>query len=224
MDLRQFVVRSSWFVVFIYSLLSTNYEPLFATVQQEVYITGHVQPFGGYQATEAVAFEIKEPGKQEIGRIVVDGLYNGAYPWVMRAYTDNLNFSGVGGAVRSPGPAGLVSRDEQFLIPVFLNCPNFGPEEWRRIPDLGEPDFIPYTPNPEPGEAAYTDCIVMGIDPRNGSWVAGADGLLYTADDNFIGDVTVETPFEIVLQADVPASAVRGQYNTTLYLEIVAAP
>lgn len=224
MVLKQCVVRSSWFVVFIYSLLSTNYELVFATVQQEVYITGHVQPFGGYKATEAVAFEIKAPGKQEIGRIIVDGLYNGEYPWVMRAYTDNLHFSGVGGAVRTPGPAGLVSTDGQFVIPVLLNCPNFGPDEWRPIPDMGEQGYVPYAPNPEPGEVAYTDCVVMGIDPRNGAWVAGPDGLLYTADDNFIGDTTVQTPFEIILQSDVPTSAVRGKYDTTLYLEIVAAP
>lgn len=194
--------------VFFLSLLATHRAS--ATVQQEVYITGHVQPFGGYKATEAVAFEVRQPGKQEIGRIVVDGLYNGEYPWILRCYTDNLQFSGVGGAVRSPSPAGVVSTDGQFAIPLFLNCPNFGPEEWRRIPDLGE------TP--------YSDCIVMGIDPRNDVWVAGPDELLYTADDNLLGDITIETPFEITLQADVPASAVRGKYDTTLYLEIVAAP
>lgn len=195
-----------------------------ATVQQEVYITGHVQPFGGYHMTEAVAFEIRQPGKQEIGRIIVDGLYNGEYPWVLRCYTDNLNFSGVGGAVRSPSPAGLVSTDGQFVIPLDLTCPNFGAEEWRRVPDLGEPGYLPYAPEPELGETKYTDCILMGIDPRNGAWVAGGDGLLYSADDNLLGDITLQTPFEIVLQADVPASAVRGRYDTTLYLEIVAAP
>ena len=211
-------------IALAFSLLLVFPLSLRATVQQEVYITGHVQPFGGYKMTEAVAFEIREPGKQEIGRIIVDGLYNGEYPWVMRCYTDNLHFSGVGGALRTPSPGGLVSTEGQFVIPLSLNCPNFGPDTWRRIPDLGDPGTVPYAANPEPGEVAYTDCIVMGIDPRNGAWVAGPDELLYTADDNFLGDTTVATPFEIVLQADVPASAVRGRYDATLYFEIVAAP
>lgn len=184
--------------------------PILAAVQQEVTLTGHVQPFGGYAATESVEFEIRQPGKQEIGRIAIDGLYNGEYPWILRVYTDNLHFSGVGGAVRSPSPAGLVSSDGQFVIPLSITCPNFGPGEWRRVPDLGED--------------SYADCILMGIDPRNGPWVAGPDGLLYTADDNLLGDITIKTPFEVVLQADVPASAARGLYDTTLYLEIVAAP
>ena len=100
---------------------------LLASVQQEVYITGHVQTFGGYKISEAVAFEIQQPGKQEIGRIGVEGLYNGEYPWVMRVYTDNLNYSGVGGAVRSSSPAGLISSDGQFVIPLYLNCPNLVP-------------------------------------------------------------------------------------------------
>lgn len=197
-------------VLCTFAMTILMFSPAFATVQQEVYITGHVQPFGGYHFTEAVAFEVQKPGKQEIGRIGVDGLYNGEYPWVLRAYTDNLHFSGVGGALRPSSPAGLVSSDGQFAIPLFLNDPNFGTDEWRRVPDLNE--------------VQYNDCILMGIDPRNGAWVAGGDGLLYTADDNFLGDTTVQTPFEIVLQADVPASAVRGRYDTTLYLEIVAAP
>ena len=197
-------------IAFLISLslyLSTS---ALASVQQEVYITGHVQSFGGYKTSEAVAFEIQQPGRQEIGQIVVSGLYNGEYPWVMRVYTDNLHYSGIGGAARPSSPAGLVSSDGQFVIPLYLNCPNFDPGQWRRIPDLGESE--------------YTDCIVMGIDPRNEAWVTGEDHLLYTADDNFLGDTTIKTPFEITLQADVPTSAVRGQYDTKLYIEIVAAP
>ena len=195
-----------------------------ASSRQEVYITGHVQSFGGYTYTEAVTFEIKQPGDQEIGRIVVDGLYNGEYPWIMRAYTDNLHFSGVSGALHLPSPAGLISGDGTYAIPLYIHCPTYGPNVWRRIPDLSEPGYLPYLPIPEPGEATYTDCVLMGIDPRNGAWVAGRDGLLYTYDDNFMGDITVGTPFELTLQAKVPASAVQGEYDAVLYIEIVAAP
>ena len=195
-----------------------------ASTQQEVYITGHVQPFGGYEFTDAVSFEIAGAGEQEIGRITVDGLYNGEYPWVMRAYTDNLHFAGVTGAVRSPSPAGLVSKDGLYVIPLSINSPTYGPNVWRRIPDLSEPGYLPYEPEPLPGETAYTDCVLMGIDPRNGNWVAGPDGLLYTADDNLLGDLTVGTPFEMILRADVPASAVHGDYDAVLYIEISPAP
>ena len=195
-----------------------------ASVQQEVQITGHVQPFGGYVFTESVTFKITKPGKQEIGVIVVDGLYNGEYPWIMRAYTENLHVSGIGGSLHVPPPAGLVSEDGQFVVPLFISSPSFGAEGGRRIPDLSEPEYMPYAPDPDPGHASYTDCILLGIDPRNGAWVAGPDGLLHTADDNFIGDNTVATPFEMVLQADVPPSAVRGKYTATLYIEIVSAP
>ena len=199
--------------------------PALASVQQEVYITGHVQSFGGYTFTDAVSFDIQEPGKQEVGRIVVDGLYNGEYPWIMRAYTDNLRYSGIAGGVGQPSPVGLVSKDGAYAIPLFLNTPNLGEDAWRRIPDLNERDYSPYQADPDPGtEAAYTDLIVMGVDPRNGSWVAGPDGLVQTHDDNPLGDITIKTPFEMVLRADVKPTTPRAEYETTLYLEIVPAP
>jgi len=196
----------------------------FAAVRQEVYVTGHVRSFGGYTFTEAVAFEIREPGEQEIGRILVDGLYNGEYPWVMRCYTDNLHYAGVAGAVRPADPAGLVSKDGRYTIPLFIHCANFGENVWRKVPDLSEPGYLPYQPNPEPGEVAYTDCVLMGIDPRNGSWVAGPDGLLYTHDDNPLGDSTLPTPFELVLQAKASGGSVKAEYDAVLYVEIATAP
>lgn len=195
-----------------------------ASQQQEVYVTGHVQPFGGYVFTESVAFDVTAPGAQEIGRIVVDGLYNGEYPWIMRAYTDNLHFAGITGSIRPPSPAGLVSKDGLYVIPLSINVPSYGPNVWRRIPDLSEPGALPYEPEPQPGETTYTDCVLMGIDPRNGSWVAGPDGLLYTYDDNLLGDETVATPFEMILQANVLPAAVKGEYDAVLYIEISPAP
>ncbi len=198
--------------------------PAFASTQQEVYITGHVQPFGGYSFTPAVSFDVTQPGQQEIGRIVVDGLYNGEYPWIMRAYTDNLHFSGITGAVRLTTPAGLVSKDGLYTIPLSIHSPSYGPNVWRRIPALSETGYLPYEPKPEPGEITYTDCVLMGIDPRNGSWAAGPDGLLYTGDDNFLGDNTVATPFELILQATIPGTAVKGEYDAVLYIEISPAP
>ncbi len=37
--------------------------PALASTQQEVYITGHVQSFGGYTVTEGISFAIEEPGE-----------------------------------------------------------------------------------------------------------------------------------------------------------------
>lgn len=219
------VEGGSWIVGAVL-LLSILHPPssVFASVQQEVYVTATVESFGGYRFSEGTTFQVTGPGEQPAGRIRVDGIYNGPYPWVLRVYTDNLHFAGVGGAVRSASPAGLISEDGQFAIPLRIHCPAWGPGVFRRIPDLNEPGYLPYGADPEPGETLYTDCILLGIDPRNATWVAGPDGLLYTEDDNLLGDNTLSTPFELLLQADIPLSAVRGRYDTILYFEIVPAP
>lgn len=199
--------------------------PALGSVQQEVYVTGHVQSFGGYTFTEAVSFVIEEPGEQVVGVIVVDGLYNGEYPWIMRVYTDNLRFAGIAGAVGQASPAGLISKDGAYSIPLLLHTPNLGEDDWSRIPDVNDPDYSPYQPEPDPGaEATTTDLVVMGIDPRNGAWVAGPDGVAQTSDDNPLGDITIGTPFEMVLRADVAPTTPRAEYETILYVEIVPAP
>ncbi len=210
-----------WFSLTPYTLHLT---PALASVQQELYVTATVESFGEYTFSEGVIFQISQTGQQEVGQIVVEGLYNGPYPWILRVYTDNLNFSGVGGAIRQPSPAGLVSEDGRFVIPLSIHSPSFGLNISRRIPDLSEPGYLPYLPDPDPGEVPYSDCVIMGIDPRNATWVAGADKILYTADDNPLGDNTLPSPFTLSLEADISESAVRGPYETTLYFEIIPAP
>ena len=196
-----------------------------ATTKQEVYITGTVESFGGYTLSGGFQFTIEKSGEQTLGSIVVDGMYNGEYPWIMRIYTDNLHFAGVGGAIHHASPSGLVSKDGRFSIPLLASCPNFGADVWRRVPDLGDPNYLPYQHSSVPEEAfPTTDCILMGIDPRNAPWVAGSDGLLYTDDDNVLGDTTIPSPFEIVLRAEIPSAAVQGEYDAFLYVEIVPSP
>jgi len=199
-------------------------QTVWASVKQEVSISGHVQSFGGYTVTESFTFDVTSPGEVEIGRVVVDGLYNGPYPWIMRVYTDNLHFAGIAGALRKPSPAGLVSEDGAYAVALLIHSPNFGPNEWRKIPDLSDPGYQPYQPESEPGRSMHSDLVIMGIDPRNADWVAGDDGLLYTEDDNLLGDVTIATPFELILKGDFTSASVRGNYKTTLYVEIVSAP
>lgn len=194
--------------------------------RQQVYMTATVQSFGSYMAaTPAVAFTIRQPGTQELGKITIDGVYNGEYPWILRLYTENTHYSGVAGAIRRRSPAGLVSSDGQYVIPLEVHCPSFGAEEWRRVPDLYETPYLPYRPSENPAApVAYTDCILLAIDPRNAPWVAGPDGKLFTGDDNLLGDLTVPTPFDLTIRARVDAQAVQGRYDTLLYLELVPAP
>lgn len=193
--------------------------------EQEVYITATVESFGGYVFSEGLAFDITEPGEQDVGQITVEGIYNGPYPWILRCYTDNLRFGGVIGAVRTSPPAGLVSEDGRYAIPLLIHSPNFGVGVFLRIPDINEPDYVPYSPNPEEApDVGPIDRVIMGIDPRNPTWVAGPDEVLYTLDDNPLGDTTIETPFTLTLRADVPPAAVQGKYRTELYFEVVSAP
>ena len=221
-------VASRWSLVagFLLFLLATSHQsPATASVKQEVYVTAQVHSFGGYTFTEALQLDTSKPGEQEVGKIVVEGLYNGEYPWIMRIYTDNLHFSGVGGAIRRQAAGGLVSSDGRFVIPLQVNVPNFGPDVWRVIPDINQAGTIPYQPAASVKELpSYTDCVLIGIDPRNALWVAGPDGILFTDDDNPLGDTTVKTPFEIQIKAVVSAAAAPGKYDAILYIETVPAP
>ncbi len=193
--------------------------------RQQVYLTGTVQSFGTYAFSPSLTFDIREPGAQELGVITVEGLYNGEYPWILRMYTENTQYAGVAGMLRRPSPAGLVSKDGQSVIPLEVHSPPFGADVWRRVPDLLEEPYTPYRPSDNPNAPDdYSDCIVLGIDPRHAPWVAGPDHQLFTLDDNVLGDMTTMTPFAITVRARVDAAAVRGSYDTVLYLELVPAP
>ena len=214
----------SAFVLFTLQLFSYTL-PAFATSRQEVYITGTVQSFGGYTFSRMMEFDVTKPGPQELGRIVVDGLYNGEYPWVMRIYTDNAQFTGTAGLGHRESSRGLISTDGQFSIPLQISSPNFGPGVWQWIPDLNDPGYRTYRPGPDPADPPFhTDCLLMVVDPRNAFWVAGPDGILFTDDDNLLGDITVKTPFEMTLRANIPEKAVKEIYESFLYLEIIPAP
>ena len=196
----------------------------FASQKQEVYVTGTVESFGGYIFSNKVEFTLTKPGVTQIGTVVVDGMYNGEYPWIMRIYTDNIRFKGVAGLGQHPIPLGLLSKDGRFSLPVQISSSNFGTDTWRTIPDINQPDYHPYQPTSIHGTADYTDCVFMGIDPRNAVWVSGHDGVLFTDDDNLLGDVTIKTPFEMGLRVDAPERTVEGEYEGFLYIEIVPAP
>jgi len=195
-----------------------------ASVREEVYVTGTILPFGGYRFSGGLRFDAGEPGPTDLGTILVDGMYNGEYPWRMRCYTDNLHFAGVAGSIHTASPAGLVSTDGRFVVPLLIHSPVFGEDSWRAVPDINDAKTVPYKPALTPGGSETTECIVLGIDPRNANWVAGPDNLLFTRDDIPLGDFIWETPFELSLRADFDAGSVQGTYDTYLYFETVPAP
>ncbi len=190
----------------------------------EIRASGTVASFGTYSFSGPLLFQITQPGDLEIGHIQVDGVHNGEYPWVMRIYTDNASFVGVGGALSPSSRAGLISSDGQYVVPLFVSCPNFGDEIWIPVPDRSDPAYQPYRPSDQVGVRAYSECIIMGIDPRNADWVAGDDRSLWTEDDNPLGDTTMATPFEIRVAARCGVEAVAGTYTGRVIIELVTAP
>lgn len=197
--------------------------PLWAA-RTELTARATVLSFGTYSFEGVLAGFIREPGKIELGSVTVKGTYNGPYPWVMRIYTDNVNYAGVGGAFDTGSPAGLVSEDGKYTMQIEANCLNWGEDEWLRIPDLNDPEYREYFPPAAVGTGGHSDRIIMGIDPRNADWVSGPDRELFNADDNLLGDITLETPFEIKFRTKVGPNAPVGDYKGRIYIEIVPAP
>jgi hypothetical protein len=64
----------------------------------------------------------------------------------------------------------------------------------------------------------------MAIDPRNEVWVSGENGALFDNDDNTLGDMTIETPFDIKFRTNCDERSVAANYTANLYIEIVACP
>jgi len=186
--------------------------------------TAKVASFGTYSYAGRLECEIKQPGEQLVGTITVEGAYNGEYPWIMRIYTDNAGYAGIAGAAKRSNPAGLVSTDARFVIPLLLNVPNMGPSRYKEIPDINHPGYKTYVPDRLDEPPQHTECIIMAIDPRNEAWVAGDNGVLFDRDDNTLGDTTVPTPFDLKFRANFDEAAVAANYTANLYIELIACP
>ena len=218
-------MRVNFYLKFLILILSFSISalPAYATTTK-IHTVGTIPSFGTYSFKGSLSFNIPNPGKYEIGKITVFGTYNKPYPWVMRVYTDNTNYAGIGGNLETQSRAGLISTDGKFTIPLEVNCPNFGEDVWVRIPDINDESYEPYKPSREAGMSTHSDCIIMGIDPRNADWVSGRDRVLFTNDDNPAGDTTLAPPFDIKFAAYFDQKAIRGNYTSNLYIEIVPAP
>lgn len=199
-------------------------QPCFAR-RVRIPATAKVNSFGTYSYIGKLDFEVKFPGNdQEVGNITVEGAYNGEYPWIMRIYTDNTNYTGIAGAARPQSPAGLVSSDGRFAIPLSVNTPNMGASRYEIIPDINQLGYKTYVPDKLNGPPQHTECIIMAIDPRNELWVTGGNGVLFDKDDNTLGDITLPTPFDLKFRCDFDERTVAANYTANLYIELVACP
>ena len=106
----------------------------------------------------------------------------------------------------------------------MINIQNMGVEEYKTVPDINQAGYKPYVPAKLKNPQAYTDCIIMAIDPRNEVWVSGENGALFDNDDNTLGDMTIETPFDIKFRTNCDERSVAANYTANLYIEIVACP
>ena len=187
---------------------------------------GKVSSFGTYSYIGRLNFDITEAGEQEIGTIIIEGTYNGEYPWIMRIYTDNTGYNGIAGAAKPQNPAGLISTDGRFTIPLLVNSPTFEISQYKIVPDINQSGYKVYKPGKlrQKTITEYTDCVIMAIDPRNEIWVAGKNGILFDGDDNALGDITVPTPIELKFKSEFDEKAVKANYMANLYIEIVACP
>ena len=222
MKLNSKKLISIWFMlILVIGVLSVP--PAHAS-RTEIIARATVRSFGTYSFEGVLVGDIRKPGICELGTITVKGTYNGPYPWIMRIYTDNVNYIGIGGGFGIEGSAGLISKDSKYKLPLEANCLNWGEEEWLRIPDLNDPGYKQYAPAKDVGTGTYSERIIIAIDPRNADWVSGRDRVMFTADDNPLGDITLETPFEIKFRTKIGPNTPNGNYGSRVYIEIISAP
>lgn len=173
------------------------------------------------------------------------------HPWYMRIYTDNhKRYKGIDGAIYSGrvatqevgsasaagSPAGLISEDGKYTIPLKVWCLNFGPdvEEGWDPNLLGPPpvkdDYYWKGPLLDNGKRDASrvawewipDYIDMSAD--NATWrkLIGQDPFdtHYVSDSNPTGDFTLTSPFQIFIGYETSPTAVVGKYSTDLIIEI----
>jgi len=160
------------------------------------------------------------------------------HPWYMRLYTDNhRRYEGVTGAIySSTSPAGLVSTDGKYTIPLKIWCLNYGPsvEDGWDTSLLGPPpikeDLYWKGPLLDTGQrdgsranwSRIPDYIDMTADPGTWRKLIGQDpyNTQYVSDSNPTGDFTLSSPFQVFIAYETSPTAVIGRYSTDLILEI----
>ncbi|GEM_PF-1057697 len=159
-------------------------------------------------------------------------------PFTIRVYTDNgARYRGVRGALHQGSPAGLISDDGRFTIPLKLWTVNFGPdfdETGWKANAMGSPpvDDDTFWKGPlltngerEVGAVAWLrvpDYSEMTSDPASWRRLIGQDPAdqRFVNDTNVAGDYTLKSPFTVYLATEGTPTAVQGQYSATLVVEL----
>jgi len=159
-------------------------------------------------------------------------------PFTIRIYTDNAaRFEGIPHALRKASPAGLVSLDGRYAIPLKCWNLNYGPDiqetGWDAAlagpPPVDEDDFWRGPPLLE-GRRNYDaaswvripDLVDMTPNPVTWRRLIGQDqsDSRFATDSNPTGDFTLKSPFTLYLATDAGPTAVEGSYATTLVVEL----
>lgn len=159
-------------------------------------------------------------------------------PWFMRMYTDNsTRYKGIPNAIYHGSPAGLVSADGHYTIPLKVWCLNYPPEEqemgWSGTlsgPPPVDDDAYWRGPMLDDGTryeskvswARIPDYSEMTSD--RGTWrvLIGQDQYdeQYATDTNPTGDLTLDSPFSTYLALETSPTAVKGNYSCELIVEL----
>ncbi|MBI4313233.1 MAG: hypothetical protein HY594_00300 [Candidatus Omnitrophica bacterium] len=159
-------------------------------------------------------------------------------PFSVRIYTDNASrYRGIPGAIRQGSPAGLLSENGRYSLPLKIWSANFGPDvqETGWSGDLAGPppvDDDTFWIGPlladgdrEVGAVAWLripDFSEMSSDP--GSWrrIIGQDphDSRFVSDTNKTGDFTLPSPVTVYVAAETGAGSVQGNYSATLVVEL----
>lgn len=159
-------------------------------------------------------------------------------PFAIRVYTDNAaRYRGLPGALHPTSPAGLVSDDGRFSIPLKIWTVNFGPdfdETGWKASAMGPPpvDDDTFWKGPlltngerEVGAVAWLrvpDYSEMTSDPSSWRRLIGQDPAdqRFVNDTNVTGDYTLASPVTVYLATEGGATTVQGRYSATLVVEL----
>ena len=159
-------------------------------------------------------------------------------PFTIRIYTDNAaRFQGVQGALHKTSPAGLISSDGKYVIPLRVWNLNYGPDSqetgWDAKlagpPPVDEddtwlgPPLIEGKRNTDASSwVRIPDFSEMNASPASWRRLIGQDptDTRYVTESNPTGDFTLKSPFTFYLATEVGPTAVEGQYSTTLVVEL----
>lgn len=157
--------------------------------------------------------------------------------WWLRIYTDNATrYRGVPGALRPGSPAGLVSSDGRYAIPLKVWCLNFGPdvhETGWKAEVMGPPpveDRFWFGPLLDTGERDEDRAVWQRVPDysemtgSDASWrkLIGQDPFSsqYATEQNPTGDATLASPFNLYLALETSPVSVAGTYGGTLVVEL----